>query len=302
MESVIEVIFVEFEEHRRTSKEIRCANPHIQQYVQIFRTEYKDNGLLLSMCKYNSKANVIHQTECDYDSFIHKQLHQLPCGYMYEIDEVFNIDNDEGGYILQIVDKEGRPHGLRDYRENKKINWVHGHPESAYDIFIYEHNTTSQGHVYFIPLKDNYYLLDYYYIDCDQEITERMYNIYRLNPEGPVNLVFERNFNHTFSIFKKGSHERYIDYSIGIEFMFDYHITPTEDRRLFQYQKKAVQDYLSAHGFRPEEYNKSTSDYDLYMEFYNRKMMKNEDKYTIEYFEPDFIFLDDEDGEDGEEL
>jgi hypothetical protein len=118
-----------------------------------------------------------------------------------------------------------------------------------------------------------------------------------LNIHGPVNLVFEKNYEHTFEIREKGAHERYIDYNIPVQFMFQHYITPTEDRKLYALQKKEVDAYLEAHGYRPEDYDKSTPYYESFMEYYNNKIMQKEDKYGKEEFKLEPFTLNFEDGE-----
>ncbi len=307
MEGDIEVEIRMFDGNQRYYKEICCAGPVIQRYPTISKTEYMYNGVLFCNIVYNSNGFIIHETEWNRDYSFEKVRHQLPSGYsyeverigyIYEVESIFDDDFTGSAYTLSIIDEFERPHGFHDYRHGK-VRWVHGHPETAHEIYIFEHNNTSEGRVFFTPLKDGYYLLDYYYIDCDQEITERFYNIYRLDPQGSMNLVFVKKFDHTFAIRKKGSHERYIDYNIPVSFMFQHYMTPTQDRKLYALQKKEVDAYLEAHGFRPEDYDKSAPYYESYMEFYNNKMMKKEDKYAEERFDFEPFTLNFEEGEWG---
>jgi hypothetical protein len=299
MDGDIEVKIRTINGNGRYYKKISCADPDIERYHEISKTDYIYNGVLIGNVVYNSNGVIIHETEWDRDDSFQKVRHRLPSGYSYEIESIFGrYDDDFIGnvYTVSIIDESGRPHGIRGYQHGK-VRWANGHPETAHEMYIFEDNTISEGRIFFTPLGDGFYLLDYYYIDCDQEITERLYNIYWLNIHGPVNLVFEKNYEHTFEIREKGAHERYIDYNIPVQFMFQHYITPTEDRKLYALQKKEVDAYLEAHGYRPEDYDKSTPYYESFMEYYNNKIMQKEDKYGKEEFKLEPFTLNFEDGE-----
>jgi hypothetical protein len=295
----IEVEIEIYQGYRNRLKTIRCTDFRVRRHLEISKREYTDEGLLIECLVYNKEGSVAHQTELGWDSSFEGLQHILPSGYTYKLERVLHRNDDDlrgSSYRNSIIDKEGRSHGFRTYQHGCS-RWVHGHPETAHEMYIYEHNNISEGRVFFTPLGDGLYLLDYYYIDCDQEITERFYNIYRLDPHGNVNLVFEKKFDHTFAIREKGAHERYIDYNIPVQFMFQHYITPTQDRKLYALQKKEVDAYLETHGFRPEDYNKSAPYYESYMEYYNQKLMQKEDKYGKEEFELEPFTLNFEEGE-----
>ena len=286
MNGDIEVEIELFQGYRHFLKTIRCTDFRVRRHPRISKWEYTDEGLLISNTVYNSEGSILHQMECAYDGEFTALEHRLPSGYTHKLEgNFFHADGNVVGveYTNSIVDKEGRPHGLRTNQRGFP-RWNHGHPETEYQMYIYEQNNTSDGRVFFTPLGDGLYLLDYYYIDCDQEICERFYNIYRLDPEGPVNLVFEKKHDHTFAIRPKGSHERYIDYNIPVQFINPDFQTPTQDGRFYALQKKVAQTYLEVHGFRPENYDNSTPYYETYIELYNRSMMAKEDKYKKEKF------------------
>lgn len=304
----IEVEIQVYRGYRTLLKSIRCTDFRIRRHPVISKCEYIDEGHLFECVIYNKDGDVLHQTELGRNNSFQTLQHKLPSGYTYKLECPLHLQDEHYlryEYRNSIVDNEGRPHGL--YFSNfGGTRWVHGHPETAHQMFIYEHNTKSEGRVFFTPLGGGLYLLDYYYIDCDQEICERFYNIYRLNPEGPVNLVFEKKHQHTFGIRLKGSHERYIDYNIPVEFINPDFQTPTEDRKFYALQKKEVDAYLEAHGFRPEDYDNSTPYYESYMVIYNQTMMAKEDKYNdIEFTYEELDFGEDEgeeeEGEEGEE-
>lgn len=296
----IEVEIEIYQGYRNFFKTIQCTDFRARRCREISKYEYTDQGILFEYAVYDNEGSVIHQIELGLDNTFHLLQHKLPSGYTYKLECPVHLQEEHYlryEYAKSIVDKEGRPHGVY-FSNYGRTEWVHGHPETAHQMFIYEHNTKSEGRVFFTPLGGGLYLLDYYYIDCDQEICERFYNIYRLKPEGPVNLVFEKKHYHTFAIRPKGAHERYIDYNIPVEFINPDFQTPTQDGKFYALQKKVAETYLESHGFRPEDYDKSRPYYEHYMQVYNQTMMRKEDKYVEEWTDFEPLTLNFEGGDD----
>lgn len=267
-------------------RRIFCADEDVERYYRISEMKYDvKKNTLDTMEVFNAESVKICETKFTWLQNFQQCRRQLPSGCIFDI--CFAIDHETDEWIpdsFSYTDGEERRHGFCEGPYGR-VRWSHGFPLSPHKIYIYEEMRLSEGRAYFFPLKDGYYVVDYYYGDYESDYYRRLFNIYRIDPSGSACFVFEKRYDHDFSIVETGGHKRFIDYHLPVDFVFKDHIVPTADEALYKKQKAAALAFIDSMGLPSEEYDKSARHYERYREYANGQLMRKEDKYYKEWSE-----------------
>lgn len=267
-------------------RRIICADEDAERYYKISEMSYDPKkNTLDTMEVFNAESVKVCETKFTWLQNIHRYRSQLPSGCIFDIGFAIDYETDEWiPSSFSYTDVEERRHGFGEGPYGR-VRWSHGYPMNSHKMYLYEEMRLSEGRAYFFPLKDGYYVVDYYYGDYECNYYRRLFNIYRIDPSGSACFVFEKGYDHSFSIVETGGHKRYIDYHIPVEFVFKDHLIPTADEGLYKKQKAAALAFIDSMELPSEEYDKSARHYEHYREYANGQLMRKEDKDYKEWRE-----------------
>lgn len=233
----------------------------------------RKNQTLNSFKSYNRSGRLVSDTSYTWLQELHHRRAVLPSGYSYSVRMAIDGETDEWfTSYFSLHDTEGRPHGRCDgFHYN--VRWKHGIPVSPHKLFLIEDGNYSEGRVYFFPLNDGYFLVDYFYISHVDWTAQRLYNIYKIGSDAsPVGFVFGKDDPHMFYITRR---EDYIPganrYFVPVDFVFQDHMLETADTELYARQKKAAMAFIDAQELPSEEYDKSARHYEMALECMERR-------------------------------
>jgi hypothetical protein len=243
----LEVRFVENDNNYIFSRKIICADEDAERYYKISEMSYDPKKKTLdTMEVFNAESVKVCETKFTWLQNFHGYRSQLPSGCIFDIGFAIDYETDQWiPYSFSYTDSEERRHGFEEGPYGRVL-WSHGYPMNSYKMHLFEERSLAEGRVYFFPLKDGYYIVDYYYGECECNYYRRLFNIYRIDPSGSACFVFEKGYDHSFSIVETGTHQRYIDYHLPVEFVFKDHMIPTADERLYKKQKAAALAFIDS--------------------------------------------------------
>ncbi len=246
-------------------RHISYARKVDKEHLIISHMEYgKKNGTLESVMTFDSTGFKTSETSFTWLQNFRRRRCHFPSGYTLDIFYVIKHDTPEWfSALISLTDAEGRPHGLLNDIGGKG-HWYHGIPVSSHKMYLFESGNENDGRAYFFPLKDGYFLIDYFYVYMDYQYGDRMYNIYRLGTDASaVGFVFGKGNPHIFRIVKRAEYELAPnEYFVPVDFVFQDHDLPTADDTFFDRQKTAAQAFIDAQELPSEEYYKSAHHYE----------------------------------------
>ncbi len=226
---------------------------------------------------YNRSGRIAAETSFTWLQEIHHRRAVLPSGYSYSVGMAIDAETDEWfTSSFSLKDAEGRPHGRCD-SFNNNIQWKHGIPVSPHKLYLFEYGNDNDGRVYFFPLKDGYFLVDYFYVNVREGIAERLYNIYRIGSDtSQVGFLFWKQDPHMFRIIPREDYYLAENrYFVPVDFVFQDCVLPLAnapaDAELYEHQKKAAMAFIDAQELPSEEYNKSARHYEMALEYMERR-------------------------------
>jgi hypothetical protein len=233
----------------------------------------KKNQTLNFFKSYNRSGRLASDTSYTWLQEFHLRRAALPSGYSYSVGMAIDGGTDEWfTSSFSLKDAEGRPHGRCD-SFHYNIRWNHGIPVSPHKLYLFEDGNYSEGRVYFFPLKDGYFLVDYFYVSHIDWTAQRLYNIYKIGSDAsPVGFVFGNDDPHMFYIIRREDYYLAANrYFVPVDFVFQDHILDTTDTEAYERQKKAAMAFIDAQELPSEEYDKSARHYVMALECMERR-------------------------------
>lgn len=251
----------------------------VPMFFPVIKYAYDKKGHTLNGLKsYNRNGRLVSETSFTWLQEFHLRRTVLPSGYSYSVGMAIDAETDMWfTSSFSLRDAEDRPHGYCDCFQNN-VRWNHGIPVSTHKLYLFEYGNHNDGRVYFFPLKDGYFLVDYFYVNVREGTAERLYNIYRIGTDASqVGFLFWKQDPHMFRIISRTDYYLAENrYFVPVDFVFQDHVLPIvnaqENVEVYERQKKAAMAFIDAQELPSEEYNKSARHYEMALEYMERRL------------------------------